>query len=417
MTLLTGKMLGNYRLISQIGKGGFAEVYLGQHIYLKTFAAIKVLQARQREDVKYNFLEEARTVARLEHPHIIRVLEFGIEGATPFLVMNYAPHGTLRQQFSHGKRQALATILPVVMQLASALQYAHTRGMIHRDIKPENMLVGDRHEILLSDFGLALVGEPRSGSRSLQNRAGTLAYMAPEQLQGKPTYASDQYALALAVYEWLYGSLPLSDNDQNVTIRHADFFYPPFGEVESPIFPAIVEILMKALARDPQKRFPSVQVFADMFERACISTTSHILEVSASSQFLLDEEFIPDQYAHSSPYYSLPGSPAQPVFLENRSYNSSSSSHFSLSNHSASSSGRLPFPQIPANSSLCNSSSEQADSGSNHLPGSVGNSSAHGFLWPLSRHTSARRTFMFKQGFSLRAMIGSIVRRFSTESW
>src|SRR5437870_1991096 len=99
-----GQQLGNYRLVSLLGQGGFAEVYLGEHVFLKTRAAIKVLHTQVAKDEMESFLTEARTIANLIHPHIVRVLEFGLEGTTPFLVMDYAPNGTLRQRYSKVSR-------------------------------------------------------------------------------------------------------------------------------------------------------------------------------------------------------------------------------------------------------------------------------------------------------------------------
>src|SRR2546425_483762 len=154
-----GQRLGNYRLSRLLGHGGFAEVYLGEHLYLKTSAAIKVLEMQLANDALDSFLNEARTIARLEHPNIVRVLEFGMEGQTPFLVMSYAPNGTLRQLYPRGTILAPKSILPYVKQIAAALQYAHDKKLIHRDVKPENMLLGPNKEVLLSDFGLAIVAK------------------------------------------------------------------------------------------------------------------------------------------------------------------------------------------------------------------------------------------------------------------
>ena len=167
-------------------------MYLGEHVYLKTQAAVKVLHVRLTNEIK-TFLDEARTIASLRHPHIVRVLDFGVDGSTPFLVMDYAANGTLRQRCPQGTRQPLLSILPHLKQAAMALQYGHDGRLIHRDVKPENMLVGLNNEILLSDFGIAVIAQStRYGST--QEVAGTIAYMAPEQIQGKPQPASDQYA-------------------------------------------------------------------------------------------------------------------------------------------------------------------------------------------------------------------------------
>src|SRR5947209_11604528 len=151
-----GQQLGNYRLVRLLGRGGFADVYLGEHLYLNTPAAIKLLQIQPTEEVLAKFLAEARTIARLSHPHIVSVLDFGIEQGTPFLVMSYAPYGSLRQRHPPGSILPAATITSYSHQMALALQYAHDRNIIHCDVKPENMLLGKDQTLMLADFGIAL---------------------------------------------------------------------------------------------------------------------------------------------------------------------------------------------------------------------------------------------------------------------
>ncbi|MFL5586025.1 MAG: WD40 repeat domain-containing serine/threonine protein kinase [Ktedonobacteraceae bacterium] len=263
----SGQQLGNYRLTRLLGQGGFADVYLGEHIYLKTQAAIKILQIRLAGDDMESFLNEARTIASLKHPHIVRVLDFGVEGATPFLVMDYAPLGTLRQRYPKGTRLPLATIVSYVKQVASALQYAHERKLIHRDIKPENMLLESVNEILLSDFGIALFVQS-SDYQTTQETAGTVAYMAPEQLQGKPRPASDQYALGIVVYEWLSGDRPFHGSFTEMYSQHLLVPPPPLSEKIPAISRDIETVVQKALAKDPQQRFKTVQNFAKALEEA-----------------------------------------------------------------------------------------------------------------------------------------------------
>src|SRR5438445_111823 len=138
----TGQQLGNYRLLQRLGSGGFADVYLGEHIYLETQAAIKVSFGQLSPQEEQEFRAEARTIAKLTHPNIVRVLEFGIEqNKTPYLVMDYAPNGTLRTLHPSGTQVPLSTIISYVRQTASALQAAHDKKIIHRDIKPQNMLI------------------------------------------------------------------------------------------------------------------------------------------------------------------------------------------------------------------------------------------------------------------------------------
>src|SRR2546421_10789 len=138
---------------------------------------------RLTDDDKRSFLDEARTIARLKHPNIVRIMEYDVADNIPFLIMEYAPNGTLRQRHPKGSVLSPATIVPYVKQVAAALQYAHDQKLIHRDVKPENMLLGYRDTVLLSDFGLAIIVQ--SSRDRLQTVAGTVTYMAPEQLQGK----------------------------------------------------------------------------------------------------------------------------------------------------------------------------------------------------------------------------------------
>lgn len=263
-----GKQLGNYRLVRVLGQGGFADVYLGEHVYLKTLAAIKILQTRLAQDDLEVFLKEARTVSNLIDPHIVRVLEFGVEGTTPYLVMDFAPNGTLRQRHPKGTRLSPATVVPYVRQVASALQYAHDKKLIHRDIKPENMLLGQNNEVLLSDFGIALVSQS-SRYQNTQEVVGTIAYMAPEQFHGKAVAASDQYALGIVVYEWLSGDRPFHGSFAEVASQH--LLAPPalLRKKIPEITPEIEEVVQRAIAKDPQQRFLRVEAFANAFEQAC----------------------------------------------------------------------------------------------------------------------------------------------------
>ncbi len=262
-----GQQLGNYRLVRLLGQGGFADVYLGEHVYLKTLAAIKVLHAQITDDNMEGFITEAQTIARLKHPHIIRVLDFGVQNNTPFLVMDYAPKGTLRQLHPKGSRLPLSTVVPYVKQLAGALHYAHSQKLIHRDIKPENMLLGPNDEILISDFGIATMAQS-SRYQLTQEVVGTVAYMAPEQIQGKPRPVSDEYALGIVIYEWLTGSCPFQGSFTEIASQHV-FASPPSLQEKLPMMAADVEkVIMMALAKDPQQRFANLQAFANALEQA-----------------------------------------------------------------------------------------------------------------------------------------------------
>src|SRR6266849_2826238 len=180
----TGQQLGNYRLLHLLGQGGCANVYLGEHTHLNTRAAVKVLHEQMEAQALENFLKEAQTIATLKHPHILGVLDFGMEDSTPFLVMEYAPGGTLRKKHPHGSIVPLPTIVSYVKQVTAALQYAHDQQLVHRDVKPENMLEEAQGSIVLGDFGIA-IPVYNTQTFSTQEVGGTPSYMAPEQCRGK----------------------------------------------------------------------------------------------------------------------------------------------------------------------------------------------------------------------------------------
>ncbi|HEV2662086.1 MAG TPA: protein kinase, partial [Ktedonobacteraceae bacterium] len=262
-----GQQLGNYRLMRLLGKGAFADVYLGEHLYLHTSVAIKILRTRVNESTLSNFITEARFASHLVHPHIIRVLDFGLQADIPFLVMDYAPFGNLRQLHPRGAVVPLPTVASYVKALASGLQYAHEQHLIHRDLKPENVLLGSNHEILLSDFGLALLTSEADFTR-INERFGTLAFMAPEVILGQPCPSSDQYALAVMVYEWLSGQPPFGGPTDTLADAHL-YDVPPSLCARNPALPLAVEqVIFTGMSKEPALRFPDVITFARALEEA-----------------------------------------------------------------------------------------------------------------------------------------------------
>jgi serine/threonine protein kinase len=285
------RRLGNYVLTHQLGRGGFADVYYGEHIYLKTAAAIKMLHIHITSDEQAQFLAEARIAARLENPYIVSVLEFGIEKDIPFLVMDYAANGTLRQRYPKATRLTPAQILPYMQQVASALQYTHNQHLVHRDIKPENMLLGSNNTVLLSDFGIALVVQNAQSRNNEQKVVGTIAYMAPEQLSGEPCPASDQYSLGAVIYEWLCGNPPFYGSFAEVAAQHALVPPVPLRKLVPELPTDVEEVVMIALAKEPASRFKNIEAFAKAFEHA--STHPQYRPASRATQVELAAEVAP----------------------------------------------------------------------------------------------------------------------------
>jgi serine/threonine protein kinase len=265
----TGQQLGNYRLLRLLGYNGFSQVYLGEQVDLHTQAAIKLIEGPLGEDEVARFLAHTATLIHLQHPQIVPVLDFGVENGTAFLVMGYAPNGSLRQRHPRGSHVPLDTIVSYVKQLASALHYVHQHNLVHRDIKPHNMLLGANNEVMLSDFGIAVVSRSIDPIRpGVYDFEGTVPYAAPEQLQGKPRRASDQYALGIVVYEWLSGDWPFSGSFEEIAHQHLFVPPPSLHQKGIVISPAVEQVLMKTLEKEPDARFTTIEDFAEALEWA-----------------------------------------------------------------------------------------------------------------------------------------------------
>ncbi|HEY4035003.1 MAG TPA: protein kinase, partial [Ktedonobacteraceae bacterium] len=264
---LIEQQLGKYQLVSLLGRSGFAEIYLGEHVQFSTRAALKVLHAHLSPTKIKAFEQEAKMIATLVHPHIASILDFGVSNGIPFLVMDYCPHGSLRQRHAKGERIPLLTVISYVKQIADALQYAHNQKHIHHNVKPENMLIGQHNDILLSDFGIATTAQ-NTFFMSRQAFVGTPPYMAPEQIKLHRLRESDQYALAIVTYEWLTGKLPFLGTPEEIATKHLSV-EPPSLRQKLPNLPiSVEEVVFKALAKDPKQRFPSVLDFATALEDA-----------------------------------------------------------------------------------------------------------------------------------------------------
>ena len=301
----SGQQFGKYQLLRLLGSGGFAEVYLGEHMYMQSRAAVKILHGPLSPSDTRSFLKEAQTLARLEHMNIISIKNFDIEQGIPFLVMSYASNGTLHQRHPRRQPVPLQTIVPYVLQVASALQYAHDRNIVHRDVKPENMLIDSNGTILLSDFGIAALS-----SSSSRGGAGTPFYIAPEQSAGKALPASDQYALGITVYEWLCGEAPFVGTPNEIASRHLNMPPQPLWQRGVSVSPQVEAVIARALAKDPNQRFASVQQFAQALQsssNALPGNNNMPLPAPGSNNPIRPAPF------HRTPGFSYPSAPpAQP---------------------------------------------------------------------------------------------------------
>jgi serine/threonine protein kinase len=283
--LQSGQMLGAYRIINQIGKGGMANVYKAYQPSVDRYVAIKVLPSQLAESKEFaaRFQQEARIIASLEHPHILPVFDYGESDGVTYFVMRYLDAGTLKDRMETGRPLPLSEIDKLFTQLADALSYAHSRGVVHRDLKPANALIDSRGNIFLTDFGIARLMESAS-PRLTQTDAimGTPAYISPEQAQAHPVdQRSDIYSLGIILYEMVTGSVPfVAETPLAVLFKHISDPLPPPSVVKADVPPLIEQVILKALAKNPDDRFATAVDFVEAWKRALEQkeTVKHVPE-------------------------------------------------------------------------------------------------------------------------------------------
>lgn len=265
------QQIGNYRLRRFIGRGCWGEVYLGEHCHSGTFRAIKMPLVPCSQQLRQHWMCTAQVLARLSHPHLVRLYDYGLHEGKPYLVMDYAYNGSLRDLAPSGTRLSPRRLLPLVTQLASALDYLHEQQIMHLALTPSQLLLGLQGQVLLSDIGLPSL---LRSAEVLPTHAweAMMTYAAPELIQGRPCSRSDQYALAIMVYEWLCGTGPFAGTNGALAAQHALCPPPSVCQKVTGLAPRVEEVLFQALARDPAQRYESVTAFARALEAACQQT-------------------------------------------------------------------------------------------------------------------------------------------------
>ena len=260
-----------YRVASLIGTGGMASIWAADDDVLGRPVAIKVLAEQYLEQPRFvaRFEREARTAALLSgHPHVVTIYDVGEAGGRPFIVMELLAGGTLAERMA-ADRPGRADVMRWLREAASALDFAHEKGVVHRDVKPRNLLFDDRDRLVVADFGIARAAFEDSLTAT-NELLGTAAYISPEQALGEPaTPASDRYALAVVAFEALTGGLPFGGGTLVEIAHRRTTLDPPRASDRAPeLPPGADEVLLRGLAREPAGRWPTATEFVDSLEDA-----------------------------------------------------------------------------------------------------------------------------------------------------
>jgi hypothetical protein len=288
MSELIGRKLGKYTLEAKLGEGGMAAVFSSHHPQFDRPVAIKILPPTIGRDAGFRarFEREGRTIAGLNHPNIIRIYDIDEAEGLFYMVMDLLPGGTLEGRLREGGLDRKWSA-DVVVKMAEALDYAHTRGVIHRDIKPSNILLDADGHPVLADFGIARLvqgdGEPNLTSAGMV--MGTPAYMAPEQLTGQPPDArADIYSLGVVLYQLLAGRAPFTGDTTAVISGHLTRQPPPPRESAPDLPLALDAVVLQALAKQPDHRFKSAGVFAQALRNAASDLEPGIVRVASAAR-------------------------------------------------------------------------------------------------------------------------------------
>jgi formylglycine-generating enzyme required for sulfatase activity/serine/threonine protein kinase len=273
---LTGQKLGQYELREILGVGGMGAVYRGYQANLKRYVAVKVLsQLTQQRDALERFNREAETSAALEHPNIIHIYDYGTQRGISYLVMQLLSGGSLAERVAqHAESDqplpSLGEVAELLKRLGSALDYAHSKGVIHRDIKPSNVMFDNHGTPYLVDFGIAKLAQVTSGLTASGVVIGTWNYMAPEQWRAEElTAATDQYALAVMAYALVTGVMPFeAPTPAGIMHKHLNEMPTPPHVHRADVPQAVTNVLERAMAKRATERFPTCVAFAQAFERA-----------------------------------------------------------------------------------------------------------------------------------------------------
>ena len=272
MPFANGENVGAYRIVEKLGHGGMATIFKAYHPALDRYVAIKVMHPALTGDPNFSarFQREARIVAKLDHPHIVPVYDFSQHQGHPYLVMRFIEGETLKARLERGSPEP-RELLRITRAIGEALTYAHGHGVLHRDIKPSNVLLTPDGGVYLTDFGLARMAAAGESTLSRDRMLGTPQYISPEQAKGVKDLdaRTDIYSLGVVLYEMLMGRPPFAA-DTPYAVIHDHIFTPlPLpSQLNADLSEAVERVLLKALAKEPDDRFQSVQELVGALDAA-----------------------------------------------------------------------------------------------------------------------------------------------------
>jgi serine/threonine-protein kinase len=273
--VIAGDVIGErYEVEQLVGTGGMSSVYRAHDRVLERDVALKVLHERlnDQKDIVDRFGREAKLVAGLSHQNIVAVIDRGDHDGRPFIVLEFIPGENLKQLVGRNGPLHVERALELAIEIARGLSFAHQKGFVHRDVKPQNVLLNAKGEAKVTDFGIARPLEASDGETATGTVLGTCDYIAPEQAQGRRVDEhSDIYSLGIVVYELLTGEVPFAgDNFVAVAMQHINTSPPPVSLKRPDVPPRVETAVEKALAKDPEDRFPTMAAFCTELE-ACLA--------------------------------------------------------------------------------------------------------------------------------------------------
>jgi len=271
MTNIIGKKIGSYEIEALIGRGGMAEVYKGYHASVDRHVALKVLSRESTVDLDFaaRFQQEARLLAKLDHPHILPIFDYGQQDGITYIVMPLVETGTL-SDLIRSSRLDLPQVQRIISQIGDALDYAHSLGVVHRDIKPSNVLIDERGNCRLTDFGIAKLNQASVKLTQTGASLGTPAYMSPEQIEGEELDGrTDIYSLGIMLYQMATGRLPYNANTPaRIYVMHLRDPLPPPRTINPALPPAVESVILKSLEKQREDRYDTAAEMIQTLEAA-----------------------------------------------------------------------------------------------------------------------------------------------------